>query len=55
MRHYFGQYIFLPLLPVGFEDEDVFFNYGVSTFTQTIDESHCEFTHGVPWSLCALR
>ena len=56
MLHYFGQYIFLPLLPVGFEDEDMFFIYGVSTFTQTIRWiSLWEFTHGVPWSLCALR
>ena len=36
MLYYFGQHIFLLLLPVGFEDEDMFFIYDVSTFTQTI-------------------
>ena len=36
MLYYFGQHIFLLLLPVGFEDEDMFFISGVSTFTQTI-------------------
>lgn len=30
MLHYFARNFFAPLLPVGFEDEDVFFIYGVS-------------------------
>uniref|UniRef100_A0A452RRU1 Beta-mannosidase n=1 Tax=Ursus americanus TaxID=9643 RepID=A0A452RRU1_URSAM len=30
MLHYFARHFFAPLLPVGFEDQDVFFIYGVS-------------------------
>ncbi|XP_006872780.1 PREDICTED: beta-mannosidase [Chrysochloris asiatica] len=30
MLHYFAQHFFAPLLPVGFEDENVFYVYGVS-------------------------
>ncbi|XP_026972822.1 beta-mannosidase isoform X4 [Sagmatias obliquidens] len=30
MLHYFARHFFAPLLPVGFENEDVFFIYGVS-------------------------
>jgi hypothetical protein len=30
MLHYFAQRFFAPLLPVGFEDRDVFHVYGVS-------------------------
>ncbi|XP_025839605.2 beta-mannosidase [Vulpes vulpes] len=30
MLHYFARHFFAPLLPVGFEDQDLFFIYGVS-------------------------
>lgn len=30
MLHYFARHFFAPLLPVGFENQDVFFIYGVS-------------------------
>lgn len=30
MLHYFARRFFAPLLPVGFEDEGVFYVYGVS-------------------------
>ena len=30
MLHYFARHFFAPLLPVGFEDQDAFFIYGVS-------------------------
>ncbi|XP_059027991.1 beta-mannosidase isoform X1 [Mustela lutreola] len=30
MLHYFARHFFAPLLPMGFEDQDVFFIYGVS-------------------------
>lgn len=30
MLHYFARHFFAPLLPVGFEDKDVLFIYGVS-------------------------
>ena len=30
MLHYFARHFFAPLLPVGFENEGVFFIYGVS-------------------------
>lgn len=32
MLHYFAQHFFAPLLPVGFENQGVFFVYGVSDF-----------------------
>lgn len=34
MLHYFARHFFAPLLPVGFENEDVFFIYGVSDLHQ---------------------
>lgn len=32
MLHYFARHFFAPLLPVGFENQGVFFVYGVSDF-----------------------
>uniref|UniRef100_A0A8D2B1D6 Beta-mannosidase n=1 Tax=Sciurus vulgaris TaxID=55149 RepID=A0A8D2B1D6_SCIVU len=32
MLHYFARNFFAPLLPVGFEDQDIFYIYGVSDF-----------------------
>ncbi|KAI5937852.1 Beta-mannosidase [Manis javanica] len=34
MLHYFARHFFTPLLPVGFENKDVFFIYGVSDLRQ---------------------
>lgn len=47
MLHYFAQHFFAPLLPVGFENQGVFFIYGVSDFhldcNVTLTVSHLDF------------
>uniref|UniRef100_A0A9L0SW91 Beta-mannosidase n=1 Tax=Equus caballus TaxID=9796 RepID=A0A9L0SW91_HORSE len=57
MLHYFARHFFAPLLPVGFENQDVFFIYGVSDL-----RSECNVTLTVrlhAWSslepLCSRR
>nr|XP_044622329.1 beta-mannosidase isoform X3 [Equus asinus] len=57
MLHYFARHFFAPLLPVGFENQDVFFIYGVSDL-----RSDCNVTLTVrlhTWSslepLCSRR